>query len=342
VPALTGALGDAAAGARELASGAAAAASGVARLATGVDGLAAGARATADGAAELASGAAAAAAGASQLAEGMGTAADGARLVAAEVDGLASDGRSAADVAADLAAGLREDAAAIPTYAEDERAALGRVVAAPVAVEASRMNALATSRAGLAPSFIAISLWVGALAINLVVPALLGRPDRRRWWRGALAGLAAGAAIGASQALLTVLLLDLGLGVEVARLPELLAWTVFAAIVFAAIVQALVALFEYRGWLLALLLLVLQVAAAGVLLPAATAPALLELVNALLPLGYVVDVARSLIAGGVPALAPGLAVLVAWLVGSLLVTLAASYRSAAASPQPDATEAAAA
>ena len=108
-----------------------------------------------------------------------------------------------------------------------------------------------------------------------------------------------------------------------------------------AIVQALVVLFEYRGWLVALLLLVLQVAAAGVVVPAATAPGFLQLVNAIMPLGYVSDVARSLVAGATPTALPALAVLAAWLVGSLLVTLAASYRSTTTGV-PDATEAAAA
>ena len=130
-------------------------------------------------------------------------------------------------------------------------------------------------------------------------------------------------------------------GVEVARLPELLLWAALAAVVFVAIVQAFVALFEYRGWLVALLLLVLQVAAAGVLVPAATAPGFLQVVNAVMPLGYVIDVARSLIAGATPALLPALAVLATWLVASLLVTLAAAYRSTVTA-MPEATEAAAA
>jgi putative drug exporter of the RND superfamily len=327
VPALAGAIADAANGAATLAGGAGDVASGVAQLAKGTRGLASGAQATADGASQLADGTAAAADGASQLAGGMNKAADGARLVAAEVDGLAGDGRAVAGDASNLASGLRDDASTLPTYSEEQRAALGKVVADPVDVAASRLNPVATTAAGLAPSFIAISLWVGALAIFLVVPALLGRTDRRRWWRGALAGFGAGALIGIVQALLAVLILRLGLGVEVARLPELLLWAALAAVVFVAIVQAFVALFEYRGWLVALLLLVLQVAAAGVLVPAATAPGFLQVVNALMPLGYVIDVAQSLIAGATPALLPALAILAAWLVGSLLVTLAAAFRA---------------
>jgi putative membrane protein len=270
----------------------------------------------------------------------MGQATDGARLVAEEVDGLASDGTVVADDAADLATGLRDEASGLPTYSDGERAALGRVVADPVEVEASRLNPVASGAAGLAPPFVAIALWVGALAIFLVVPALFGRPDRRRWWLGALAGFAAGALIGVVQALLTVLVLRVGLAVDVASLPQLLVWAALAAVVFVAIVQALVALFEYRGWLVALLLLVLQVASAGVVVPAATAPGVLQLVNALMPLGYVVDVARSLVAGATPSLLPALAVLAAWLVGALLVTLATAYRSTTAAT--DATEGAAA
>ncbi len=328
VPALASAIADAANGADALAGGAGDVATGVEALATGAGALAAGATTTADGASQLADGTAAAADGASKLSDGTAAAADGARLVAEEVHGLATDGQAVADGATDLATDLRDDASALPTYSEQERAVLGEVVADPVVVEASRLHPVATTEAGLAPSFIAISLWVGALAIYLVVPALLGRPDRRRWWLGALAGFAAGALIGIVQALLTVLVLRLGLGIEVAGLPQLLLWAALAAVVFVAIVQACVALFEYRGWLVALLLLVLQVAAAGVIVPAATAPGFLQLVNALMPLGYVIDVARSLIAGATPSLVPALAVLAAWLVGSLLVTLTVAFRSA--------------
>jgi RND superfamily putative drug exporter len=328
VPALAGAIADAATGADKLAGGAGDVATGVEALASGAEGLAAGARTTATGASKLADGTAAAADGASKLADGTAAAADGARLVAEEVQGLATDGQAVADDAADLALELRDDASALPTYSEQERAALGEVVADPVDVEASRLNPVATTEAGLAPSFLAISLWVGALAIYLVVPALLGRLDRRRWWLGALAGFAAGALIGIVQALVTVLVLRFGLGIEVAGLPQLLLWAALAAVVFVAIVQAFVALFEYRGWLVALLLLVLQVAAAGIIVPAATAPGFLQLVNALMPLGYVIDVARSLIAGAPPTLLPAFAVLAAWLVGSLLVTLTVAFRSA--------------
>ena len=53
-------------------------------------------------------------------------------------------------------------------------------------------------------------------------------------------------------------------GIEVADLPQLLGFAVLAALAFTAIVQALVALFGNRGWLLALLFLVIQVAASGV------------------------------------------------------------------------------
>jgi putative membrane protein len=339
VPALSTAISDSATGARTLADGATELATGVGKLATGASALTSGAKATASGASTLADGTAAAADGASQLAGAMSAAADGARLVAEGVDGIASDGETVAGDVADLATGLRNDASALPTYSDEERAALGAVVADPVDVEAIRLNPVGTTAAGLAPSFIAISLWVGALAIYLVVPALLGPPDRRRWWVAVMAGFGAGVLLGIVQALLTVLLLRFGLGVEVARLPALLLWASLAVVVFVAIVQAFMALFEYRGWLVALLLLVLQVAAAGVIVPAATAPAFLQVVNALMPLGYVIDVARSLIAGAAPSLVPAFWVLAAWLVGSLLVTLAAVHRSTTS--LPDGSQAAA-
>ena len=337
-PALADAIADAEAGARRLAGGADGVAAGVAEIAKGAKGLATGARAAADGASELASGTAAAADGTAELAAGMDDATDGGRLVAAEIDGLASDGRELADDAAALATGLQGDAAAIPTYSEEARQTLGRVIADPVAVDSSRLNAVATSGSGLAPCFLALSLWVGALAIYLVVPAFLGRVDRRRRWLRALAGFAAGALIGTVQAILTVLVLRFAVGVEIARLPELVAWSALAAVVFAAIVQALVAFLDYRGWLVALLLLVLQLTAAGAVFPVETAPAFFQVLHPILPMTYAVEAFRALVAGGGPSLVPAVAVLAAWLIGALLVSLAVAFQATAASeaeePEP--------
>ena len=327
MPPLVDGLADAAGAARQLAGGADKMAGGMAALATGADELGAGARAAAAGASRLAAGTSTAADGASALAAGMNDAAEGARLVASGADNLASDGTAVADDAAGLAAGLEKGSAAIPAYPDRLREALDAVVADPVSLASTRQNPLASDGAWLAPLLAALALWIGALAAFLVLPAFLGRLDPQRWWRRALAGYGAAALLAIVQAVLLVLVLRLAVGIEIARLPELMAVAALAALTFVAVNQALVALFDYRGWLVSLVLLAVQVAAVGAMYPIATAPAFLQLLHLFLPMTFAVDAFRALIGGGGPSLAPAVVGLVVWLVGSVMVTLAVAYRS---------------
>jgi putative membrane protein len=110
------------------------------------------------------------------------------------------------------------------------------------------------------------------------------------------------------------------LGLQVASLPQLIGFAVLMTLTFTAIVQALVALFGSRGWLVALLLLVLQAAAVG--FPAAIIPGPISAIRPLLPMTYAVDALRGAItgAGSVPAI--DAFALTAFLVVGLLVTLA--------------------
>ena len=203
----------------------------------------------------------------------------------------------------------------------------GSYVADPVAVEASRVNAVAGTGAGLAPFLMAVAAWLGALGAFLVLPAL--RPgDDRRWWRAMLVALAGAAGVAIAGALLMALGIRFLVGVEAARLPQLLGFAALAALAFTAIVQALVAPFGSRGWLAALLFLVVQIAASGVLLTAGTAGPLGAL-RPFLPLTHAIDALRGAIYGGASSAAVDAAVLVAWLVVAVLVTLAVAAGAAA-------------
>ena len=111
------------------------------------------------------------------------------------------------------------------------------------------------------------------------------------------------------------------MGIDVASMAMLVGFAVLAALAFTALVQALVATGGSRGWLVALLLLVLGIAASGVPLGVAAAPGPLGILHAILPLGHAIDGFRAAITGGGLPLVDAI-VLAAWLVGAGLVTLA--------------------
>ena len=336
-PALAGAVSDAAAGAKDVASGAGQVDAG--RLQArergaepgerGADGrfgrVPAGGRNRSRGAS-----------GVSQLASASRRVVDGARMVAAETDGLASDGQAVAADAQRLTDGLRSGATSGPVLSDAERQAVGAAVADPVAVESQSIDGTAPAGAGLAPSFMALAVWVGVLATYLVLPALPARIRRSDRGSGALAWFVVAAVLGVVQILLMVVALRWAVGIDVARLPELMALAVFAMVAAVAVVQALVALFGTRGWFVALLLVVLQAAASGAWYPIETAPGFFQALHPLLPMTYTVEAFRTLIAGGAASIVQALVVLVLWTLAALAMTLLANrLRTSHTGPRPE-------
>ena len=321
MPALADGIAELATGGAGVASGATSLADGMDQLATGATGLADGARLSANGTRALAKGTAQAADGIDQLTDVMQTAVDAGTLVEEQAANLADDGVSLADEADALEKRLEASASGTDTYADDTRARMGALAADPVAVEARRGNAIGGPEGGLAPFMMAIAAWLGAMGAFLVLPALW-RGDDRRWWRTWLLAFAAASAVAVAGSLLMVVGMQLLVGIEVAEPVLLLGFAALAALAFTAIVQALVALLGNRGWILALLLLVIQVAATGVPLTGYAAPGPLAALGVFMPLTRAIDAFQGALAGGRTNLAIDAVVLGAWLLGGVLVTLA--------------------
>jgi putative membrane protein len=295
-------------------------------LAGGADSLADGARQSADGAGALADGTEQAADGITELTDVMQTAVDAGSLVEAQAGTLADSGTELADEADALADRLASSADGTGTYEPEARTRMGELAADPVGLDTTRVSAFGGPQTGLAPFMMAVAAWVGSLAAFLVLPAVWRRDDRR-WVRAVLAALGAAAALSVAGSVLMALGMRYLVGVEAADLLQLLGFAVLVALAFTAVVQALVALFGSRGWLVALLFLVVQVAASGVPLSAAAAPGPLAALSPFVPLTYAIDAFHGAIAGA--GSSPGIDafVLGAWLLASVLVTLAAAARS---------------
>ena len=319
-PTLTSGISQLAGGAAGVSSGATSLANGLGDLASGADQLATGASATAAGATKLASGTAQAAGGVGQLTGAMQQSADAAKLVEAEAGNVADNGTTLKDDARQLASNLDASAGSMHSYAADTRERMGELAADPVAINAERSNVASSPNGALAPFFLALAVWLGALAALLVLPGIWWAGGRR-WARATLTAFGAAAGLVGIGAVLAVLGLRL-VGIEVARLPELLLFAGLTALVSVAIVQAFVAPLGPRGWLLALMFLVVQVAAVGFLYPASTSNGLVAALHTLVPMTYAVDAFRGAINGGGSAPVVDAVVLAGWLVVTLLVTLA--------------------
>lgn len=317
-PTLVAGIGQAASASAQLAVAAGQLSGGAATLRSGTVQLASGATSAADGAAQLAAGSAQAAAGARTLAEGTGKLSGGA--------GALADGSAQLEAGATtLASGLASGATALPAYTDTQRTTLADVVASPVTYSAERLHAVPSWGYGLAPYFMTLALWVGAMAIYMVL-----RPYPKRAqsstvppWRVAVAGFAPAALLGVVQAGLMLAIVRYAVGMQVANPWGLVVFAMLASMSFVAINQALVAMLGAKGRFLGLVLLCLQLTSAGATYPIETSPMLFRAVHGILPMTYVVEAFRAVFAGGSADLGHAAAVTAVWGVGAMLATILA-------------------
>lgn len=285
-------------------------------LNAGAHQVAIGAHTAAGGARTLDGGISALSDGADTLSGGLYRLSDGANRLTTGLAGLL-------DGSGRLATGLHQGADRIPDYGTRDRDARTSVMSDPVRLASQAMHRADTYGEGLAPYFIPLSLWVGAM-----VGYMLFQPMNRRAlvagaasWRIALAGWLPVVAVGTVQVAALLSVLHWGLGLEMARTAGTVGFLLLTSACFAAIIQLLGARFGPAGRVLTLALLMLQLTSAGGTYPVQTSAGFFGALHPLLPMGYVVGGLRRLITGG--GLGPvwqGCAVLAAFTLAALVLT----------------------
>ena len=216
-----------------------AAAEGAHRLQAGADGLAAGADQLASGASSLADGVAQLATGSEGLAQGTSELSTGAGSLATGVNELATG-------AASLAGGLDTAVSQIPTYSQQQADATAKVVADPVTT-----SGLGTTLFGAAaiPLLAVVALWFGSLATFVALQAVPRHAlsSRRSSATLALRSLAPAAGIGAAQGILVTAVAQVAAKYDIGTLWAFGGLCLVAGVAFAAVNQALVAVFGGAG-----------------------------------------------------------------------------------------------
>jgi putative membrane protein len=296
---LTGQLSTAAAGGAKLSAG----------TASGINGIQSGISQSASGASQLAANGPSIAQGTHDLASGISKLADG---------------------ATDLSTGLQEGADQLPSDAgADDTAA---IVADPVNMTVTTENTLSGPGAAVASIFIPLGLWIGALAVFLIV-----RPASRRMLastatsgRLVTSTLSRAGVVTLASAALLVLLLHTAAGVSWGVLWATLPFALLIAAAFTAFHYLLTIGLGRGGLVISILLLAVQVATVGGVLPVEALGGPFPWIRPFLPLSWAVDGMQQLVTGGSPGLVVGAAfALLALTIGSVLVALLAVRRERA-------------
>ncbi|WP_194420445.1 YhgE/Pip family protein [Microbacterium abyssi] len=255
----------------------------------------------ADGTDQSAAGASALGTGATQLSDGATALADGAGELATGLDTLATG-------TGDLAGGLQTATEQLPSFSDDESTSLASVIADPVTSNAEANTIFGPTAI---PLLAAVVLWFGGLASFLVMRAHTARTltSRRSSAWLTLGAFGPAAAIGAGQGLLVALIVQIVASYDAATWWAFAGTAVLAGVAFAAVNQALVAVFGGAGrWISALIGVV--AVATGLI---STVPGWLASIGAALP-------TAPAFTGLIAANGAAVAGLVVWGVLSLIVT----------------------
>ena len=328
-------------GAAQLSSGAATYTGAVSQISAGLTALAP-AMSTADPALQaqfnaLVAGLSQTAAGGSSLTtgvagvqSGISQSASGAWQLANGSDQLTSGASQLASGATDLATGLQSGADQLPSSNADTAAASAEVAADPVGLTVSTDNAVSQVGQIVATFFVPLGLWVGALAVFLVMRPVTRRALTSTARNGRLVASAIGKAslITGAQAVLLVALLHGALGVAWSLLPATLGFSLLIAIAFTAFHYLLTIGLGRAGLIVSLFLLAVQITSTGGIYPIELLSTPFQVVSPFLPLTYAGQGMQGMLAGGNPGgVIAAAAVLAAFGIGSTVLALFAIRRT---------------
>ncbi|MCV7411955.1 hypothetical protein AWC05_14425 [Mycobacterium florentinum] len=236
---------------------------------------------------------------------------DGAQQLAAGNAELASGIAKLDDGAQQLKAGsaelstkLADGAKQLPNWTTQQKDAVAETIGGPVQLEASHENAAPNFGTGMAPFFLTLALFFGALVLWMVLRPLQSRPIAAEVlaFRVVLASYLPAAAIALFQAVILYCVVRFALGMHAVHPVAMLGFMVLISAAFVAATQAINALVGPAvGRVLIMALLMLQLVSAGGMYPVETTSRPFQILHRFDPMTYGVNGLRQLILGGIDA-----------------------------------------
>ena len=257
--------------------------SSVATLNTGVNALTPGLLSAVNGYTTLASGSSQLLAGTNQLTASSAALNDG----AAQISGGTST----------LASALTSAAQRVSVQPTGE--ATAKQLAKPVDTNHNETADVPNYGYALSPYVLSLGLYVGALVFNVIYPVrrLYANPRSSRSWWYAKMSVAFAVAIG--QALVLDAIMVMGLGLHPDQPGKFILLSIITSLTYMSIVSFLSIALDNVGRFLAMLLLVLQLGAAGGAFPILLSSGFFQAVNPLMPMTYSIYGFREAISSGI-------------------------------------------
>lgn len=280
------------------------------QLMNGAESLAQGNTALSQGLAQLSDGANKAQTGSSSLVAGLNELNEGTGTMKEGTGTLASKSKELADGSTTLTDGVKELNEGTLTLQEklveaNETASevnpsekTYEMAASPVEVNKEEINKVPNYGTGFAPYFLSLGLFVGALLLSIVFPLVepaIKPTGAFKWMASKVSVLAI---VGLIQALVAVVIIKYGLGMETVSMPQFILTAIITSYTFIAIVQMFVSIFGDPGRFMAIIVLILQLTTSAGTFPLELIPEPLQVFNTLLPMTYSVQAFKAAISTG--------------------------------------------
>ncbi len=177
-------------------------------------------------------------------------------------------------------------------------AATQQQMAKPVSSETNARGDVPNYGYALAPYVLSLSLFVGALAVNVIYPirkTFAEQENAFRWW---LAKVSVVGTATFAQATILMLIMVYCLGLTPDHPGHFIGAVYLTSFVYMSIVSLLVIVLDNPGRFLAMILLVLQLGSSEGTFPIQTANGFFQAVNPLVPMTYSIRALRQAISGG--------------------------------------------
>ncbi|AQP48625.1 hypothetical protein BW730_15055 [Tessaracoccus aquimaris] len=274
--------------------------SGAQQVASGASDLAGGTSTALSGATSLRSGLGDLKSGADQLSDGAGTLATGLHTLSEGAVSLDDGLAKLSDGAHELSTKLADGAAQIPALTEDQEADAVSVLSAPVDVTMTVDNPAHVYGRGLAPMFFSIALWVLGISAFFIVRPITGRVLAARG-SDLRIGLTAWAPLGFISVIAGWLMLAaawIGLGLDPVHPWLMILLVTVVSLAFSAVAHLMRTWLGFVATAAMLVLLILQLTAAGGTYPPELLPPFFAAIGHFVPMSYSIDAFRIAISGG--------------------------------------------
>jgi putative membrane protein len=244
---------------------------------------------------QLRTGAQQVASGSAELASGIAKLDDGAHQLKSGTGQLKTG-------SAELATKLAEGAKQVPNWTPQQKEAIADTIGGPVQLETTHENAAPNFGTGMAPFFLTLALFFGALVLWMVLRPLQTRAIAAEVLaiRVALSSYLPAAVIGMLQAVILYAVVRFALGMHAVHPVAMAAFMILVSCAFVAATQAINALVGPAvGRVLIMALLMLQLVSAGGMYPVETTSKPFQVLHRFDPMTFGVNGLRQLIMGGV-------------------------------------------